>query len=141
MFLCFIRIRRPPRSTRPATLFPDTSRFRAPRGRRDERQGVGKNGARRQGRPAVERGGARTGPDRARRQGRDRRGGDQAAPGAARGSGGAALGPRTIARARGGGGPHHQGRSEEHTSELQSLMRISYDVFCLKKKKKLTNTS
>src|SRR3546814_3942927 len=29
-------------------------------------------------------------------------------------------------------------RSEEHTSELQSLMRISYDVFCLKKKK-LTN--
>src|SRR3546814_6314290 len=29
------------------------------------------------------------------------------------------------------------GRSEEHTSELQSLMRISYDVFCLKKKKKI----
>src|SRR3546814_10740186 len=29
--------------------------------------------------------------------------------------------------------PH--GRSEEHTSELQSLMRISYAVFCLKKKK------
>src|SRR3546814_5995690 len=28
----------------------------------------------------------------------------------------------------------HQRRSEEHTSELQSLMRISYDVFCLKKK-------
>src|SRR3546814_6784817 len=27
-----------------------------------------------------------------------------------------------------------QGRSEEHTSELQSLMRISYAVFCLKKK-------
>src|SRR3546814_4832662 len=31
---------------------------------------------------------------------------------------------------------HHGGRSEEHTSELQSLMRISYAVFCLKKKKK-----
>src|SRR3546814_5734696 len=30
------------------------------------------------------------------------------------------------------------GRSEEHTSELQSLMRISYAVFCLKKKKKKT---
>src|SRR3546814_2625047 len=29
----------------------------------------------------------------------------------------------------------HPGRSEEHTSELQSLMRISYAVFCLKKKK------
>src|SRR3546814_1130672 len=30
----------------------------------------------------------------------------------------------------------HDGRSEEHTSELQSLMSISYAVFCLKKKKK-----
>src|SRR3546814_9142771 len=37
-----------------------------------------------------------------------------------------------------------ENRSEEHTSELQSLMRISYAVFCLKKKKKkhtLQNTS
>src|SRR3546814_3108340 len=32
-----------------------------------------------------------------------------------------------------------QGRSEEHTSELQSLMRISYAVFCLKKKKRTTH--
>src|SRR3546814_4702779 len=31
--------------------------------------------------------------------------------------------------------PHADSRSEEHTSELQSLMRISYAVFCLKKKK------
>src|SRR3546814_4134585 len=31
-------------------------------------------------------------------------------------------------------------RSEEHTSELQSLMRISYAVFCLKKKNTTTNT-
>src|SRR3546814_6211923 len=31
-----------------------------------------------------------------------------------------------------------EGRSEEHTSELQSLMRISYAVFCLKKKKPQT---
>src|SRR3546814_4086444 len=31
--------------------------------------------------------------------------------------------------------PFSQTRSEEHTSELQSLMRISYAVFCLKKKK------
>src|SRR3546814_4597412 len=30
-------------------------------------------------------------------------------------------------------------RSEEHTSELQSLMRISYAVFCLKKNNKITN--
>src|SRR3546814_4332539 len=33
------------------------------------------------------------------------------------------------------------GRSEEHTSELQSLMRISYAVFCLKKKNKLKNNN
>src|SRR3546814_10267103 len=33
-----------------------------------------------------------------------------------------------------------QRRSEEHTSELQSLMRISYAVFCLKKKKQITHT-
>src|SRR3546814_4471994 len=33
------------------------------------------------------------------------------------------------------------GRSEEHTSELQSLMRISYAVFCLKKKKKNHTTA
>src|SRR3546814_10282396 len=32
-------------------------------------------------------------------------------------------------------------RSEEHTSELQSLMRISYAVFCLKKKKKIHTNS
>src|SRR3546814_6877456 len=34
------------------------------------------------------------------------------------------------------GGDQGGGRSEEHTSELQSLMRISYAVFCLKKKNK-----
>src|SRR3546814_8876509 len=39
--------------------------------------------------------------------------------------------------------PHRasgEARSEEHTSELQSLMRISYAVFCLKKKKEPTHT-
>src|SRR3546814_3490636 len=36
---------------------------------------------------------------------------------------------------------HDSGRSEEHTSELQSLMRISYAVFCLKKKKHENHTS
>src|SRR3546814_7149573 len=44
---------------------------------------------------------------------------DREAPGARRGAGGAAAA---------------EFRSEEHTSELQSLMRISYAVFCLKKK-------
>src|SRR3546814_8035352 len=33
-----------------------------------------------------------------------------------------------------------EARSEEHTSELQSLMRISYAVFCLKKKKQITKS-
>src|SRR3546814_3968566 len=32
-------------------------------------------------------------------------------------------------------------RSEEHTSELQSLLRLSYDVFCLRKKKTQTTTA
>src|SRR3546814_7712866 len=35
----------------------------------------------------------------------------------------------------------HFGRSEEHTSELQSLMRISYAVFCLKKKNHAKHTT
>src|SRR3546814_8207596 len=40
------------------------------------------------------------------------------------------------------GGPRRRSRrSEEHTSELQSLMRISYAVFCLKKKKKKKQNS
>src|SRR3546814_5401996 len=49
--------------------------------------------------------------------------------------------PRNTERRRSGLRPRRllifprQHRSEEHTSELQSLMRISYAVFCLKKKK------
>src|SRR3546814_5286747 len=39
-----------------------------------------------------------------------------------------------IEQMRGLARPAGKGRSEEHTSELQSLMRISYAVFCLKKK-------
>src|SRR3546814_6499142 len=37
--------------------------------------------------------------------------------------------------------PHGSSRSEEHTSELQSLMRNSYAVFCLKKKIQTNNTN
>src|SRR3546814_3301994 len=44
--------------------------------------------------------------------------------------------PQQLHRARAGIGSFAHDRSEEHTSELQSLMRISYAVFCLKKKKK-----
>src|SRR3546814_5526402 len=43
-----------------------------------------------------------------------------------------------VAAALAAGNPVLAKRSEEHTSELQSLMRISYAVFCLKKKKNRT---
>src|SRR3546814_3773539 len=46
-----------------------------------------------------------------------------------------ALGVTTVINNR----PDGEARSEEHTSELQSLMRNSYAVFCLKKKKKTTS--
>src|SRR3546814_11162599 len=58
------------------------------------------------------------------------------------GAGGAAAGARHLAAipqqgrfARASRRAGRVARSEEHTSELQSLMRISYAVFCLKKKK------
>src|SRR3546814_2224965 len=47
------------------------------------------------------------------------------------------LRSRRAAGYKGGWG--HRTRSEEHTSELQSLMRISYAVFCLKKKNHAKN--
>src|SRR3546814_5795347 len=103
----FLMIRRPPRSTRTDTLFPYTTLFRsaAPLSR-------GKASRRRHG---------EHGRGRLCRHGR-------AEPGH--------LVRDRISRARRRGreGPARR-RSEEHTSELQSLMRISYAVFCLKKKK------
>src|SRR3546814_7020695 len=56
------------------------------------------------------------------------------------GGGGHAVSPGSFDRIRVGSAGTHApagcaARSEEHTSELQSLMRISYAVFCLKKKK------
>src|SRR3546814_8192264 len=59
--------------------------------------------------------------------------GADACPSGAGGDGGRASARRAGARQGAG-----QGRSAEHTSELQSLMRISYAVFCLKNKKKRT---
>src|SRR3546814_5657656 len=49
------------------------------------------------------------------------------------------LPPMDAEQASFSGWTTFQGRSEEHTSELQSLMRISYAVFCLKKKNISTN--
>src|SRR3546814_5480411 len=101
-------IRRPPRSTRTDTLCPYTTLFRSGRYR------YGQQGA---------------GPGRDKRQ----------APGPP----GAQAIPQGLVfhpppRQRKGTAPVRSAvlRSEEHTSELQSLMRISYAVFCLKKKNK-----
>src|SRR3546814_16849555 len=120
-------IRRPPRPTRTDTLFPSTTLFRSNRTR-----------PKGDGRPRDERG------SRVRF---DHRAGEE---GAAQGR----LTPPASTRQRGGlrkerrpfsyppGRPQRETapaakasravRSEEHTSELQSLMRISYAVFCLK---------
>src|SRR3546814_7568283 len=98
-------IRRPPRSTRTDTLFPYTTLFRSNRA------------------PAGE-----ISEQRARGRPRQAEDADQAG---------------TWLQVDANGLRHDQGlrgharptqrRSEEHTSELQSLMRISYAVFCLKK--------
>src|SRR3546814_4351329 len=76
---------------------------------------------------------------RARRVAARRVGGGRADRGAVRNPDQARI---STAAARGDGacgrGPDGGGRSEEHTSELQSLMRISDAVFCLKKKKETT---
>src|SRR3546814_4718699 len=69
-------------------------------------------------------------PRRARRTVRGERAGGRGPDAGGRGPD---PGPDAAARA-----DRFAGRSEEHTSELQSLMRISYAVFCLKKKTKNT---
>src|SRR3546814_8486962 len=98
-------IRRPPRSTRTDTLFPDTTLFRS----RYEQAAARKRGYIALGQQLL--------------VGRQN--------GIARETGFAGQRPGS-GKLRAG----LDGRSEEHTSELQSLMRISYAVFCLKKKKK-----
>src|SRR3546814_9723855 len=114
--------RRPPRSTRTDTLFPYTTLFRSDR---TGRASTSPCPPARGGAP-----GARcAGP--LRRRGR----GGCAAPPLGRWSSSGSV------RRQPGEGPHLHGRSEEHTSELQSLMRISYAVFCLKKKKKTTKST
>src|SRR3546814_6442098 len=109
-------IRRPPRSTPPDTLFPYTTLFRsaAAAGGALARR---RHGAVPGGLPPAEHRDVSTVAGRA---GRRRR---------------AAAGRGAGLEAAGVPAPGRQApRSEEHTSELQSLMRISYAVFCLKKK-------
>src|SRR3546814_7995989 len=118
-------LRRPPKSTRTDTLFPYSTLFRSVREPAVQRV-VGET--RRIDRLAAF-GGADLVGDRTVRGGRLRvrgAGGDQASECENEGAEAGIRHRRTIAK----------GRSEEHTSELQSLMRNSYDVFCLKKKKK-----
>src|SRR3546814_2933486 len=105
-------LRRPPRSTRTDTLFPYTTLFRSC-------AHVGADG-----------------DEGALAQG-DQSGisGQQVEP--AGGDQGDRDRPHRLAAGDGqwiSAQPGNDGRSEEHTSELQSLMRISYAVFCLKKK-------
>src|SRR3546814_7706230 len=109
-------IRRPPRSTRTDTLFPYTTLFRS----RRNRQFVDIDGHR-----ALKAGAIAIGVDAARREIVEilRRPVDDDAR--------RVLGDAFIAD----DAKIIELRSEEHTSELQSLMRISYAVFCLKKKK------
>src|SRR3546814_1829530 len=100
-------IRRPPRSTRTDTLFPYTTLFRSP-GRAGRHMATDH---------------ARQGVLLSRPLGRS-------------GGGVEAAGdPDCRSDARFRRHPRQLLRSEEHTSELQSLMRISYAVFCLNKKK------
>src|SRR3546814_1827860 len=103
-------IRRPPRSTRTDTLFPYTTLFRSdrdePRGHLVElrdRHAIGVGVPHAWARQHIDAHHRMHQPHHRRR-----------------------LEPRPEAIERAG-----QGRSEEHTSELQSLMRISYAVFCV----------
>src|SRR3546814_4676260 len=108
MSLFFVlRIRRPPRSTRTDTLFPYTTLFRSQHDAGAVRGGDGALAVRAFHRRGVR----RRAVSRRELPGRRRR---------------ATPVPRVVRDRR--------TRSEEHTSELQSLMRISYAVFCLKKK-------
>src|SRR3546814_7325274 len=111
MLFFLLIIRRPPRSTRTDTLFTYTTLFRSRlQHRRDHRVEADDMGA-----VADHRDAARVDRlDRAHCVALDARNLDEAANGIA------------------------GERSEEHTSEIQSLMRISYDVFCLKKQRNHT---
>src|SRR3546814_7281378 len=116
MMFFFLIIRRPPRSTRTDTLFPYTTLFRSRSGS-SGRPPSGRGRDRSPGRPS---GTGRPGGENGRVEGPAR--GDHVPADDGRG--------RPEQLPDGGRDP----RSEEHTSELQSLMRNSYAVFCLKKK-------
>src|SRR3546814_6863429 len=102
---------RPPISTRTDTLFPFPTLFRSVVQRRADPRGAGRAARGALGRPS--RPAFPAASDRGER----------------------------VGDGTGRNGARRRCRSEEHTSELQSLMRISYAVFCLKKKKNTTKTT
>src|SRR3546814_8946351 len=129
LFFFFVMIRRPPRSTRTDTLFPYTTLFRSDADPDFGRQEVAPH-VRRSRRGAADRDDRHEAGEHDRLVFERQRGlGSRVA-----GRRGDEIGERPdVARAR--TDDRRDERSEEHTSELQSLMRISYAVFCLKKKK------
>src|SRR3546814_6379862 len=133
----FLMLRRPPRSTRTDTLFPYTTLFRS-----RERHFRGQFPVALQHESARDEGLVlwRADAGDGRKEPRQL---DRVGPGAGRShrrfDQGTAKRPQGLPRRQGrdqGGVAAHRERqrSEEHTSELQSLMRNSYAVFCLKKK-------
>src|SRR3546814_2810696 len=118
--VCFLMIRPPPRSTRTDTLFPYTTLFRS-----TDRRSCRSPGSRPQ--PGAY---ALLLDEVAQAVAIDQVDGG-------RGSYRHFLGPSEVPMVA--VFSESVGRSEEHTSELQSLMRISYAVFCLKKKNAHTN--
>src|SRR3546814_5972918 len=119
-------IRRPPRSTRTDTLFPYTTLFRSHSTKlHNAWKNHGSSGAVQHPRSG------------AVRPGSGMQSGENGVGMLARQCGEKAG--KGIAAAR--AARQRYSRSEEHTSELQSLMRISYAVFCLKKKKHTTSNT
>src|SRR3546814_8904782 len=122
-------IRRPPRSTRTDTLFPYTTLFRSPRSRPTTRKttstdsGHGDALVRSMVVDSVDAGSASAGKPRLGSADRRNRAAQRA---------GAMAGVGGVDGSAWSGGCS---RSEEHTSELKSLMRNSYAVFCLQTKK------
>src|SRR3546814_8015528 len=138
-YFVFLMIRRPPRSTRTDTLFPYTTLFRSPRRRSRGSGDDARQSDERPGGPRVrQRHERKYQPQPRHFVGRDERRQirfwrvPRLYPGR-RSRCEAQGGIRAVSR-----GPAGTGRSEEHTSELPSLMRISYAGFCLKKKKTIT---
>src|SRR3546814_1332057 len=118
LFIFFLVIRRPPRSKRTDTLFPYTTLFRS--------TVTPSVCVRVASPPTVPPGSASPIPGAASPAGKPRP--EALVPEAA------APSAPVFGSGQNAGQPFPTTRSEEHTSELQSLMRISYAVFCLKKK-------